>query len=545
MPEGQVRIYFTSAPVDDYIEAACATAIQLHEQSFKKECPNRASIGALGAFLIVLPSNEDVLQVYRMMTRYAKHWNEVAGNKDSQPELLITKHTYGSEKLSIGARRFKWPDRRRGHSTREVGIIHASLLHGSRGDHLGGISAIIDPGLLTHHMCHPSLPMSVTYSSVVPATRAQILLRIRSIDLITSPQRQVACYLLMTEHDFRTGLRMDPESDEEFIQSLQTSRSLSSSTHALCWLFENTPTFQKTSAAAKIPQCILPTPTIERGFEHLYMCGLMDDDGYKIEPLYSRFLQWLEATQDVHLARLMLTSSDRRFNCVAECASIVAMLKVCPQPFLEKGPNVNSNRDQHAWQRLCRMSFAVTEGDLISLLNVFRAATAHNNDSRWFSEHMLKRRELLEAHGIASELQKAYRRIHSNDKDSIPSVNDGTEAIMKAIVVAFFQTLVFRRIDKAEPSYTPWRDIQFSEVTERRSTPAWTSSRNIIMGVSESSCFHLGSFNDWPDVAVFYGLVGGSDETLACQHLTPAKYSWLTDLMPHIFKTDHVSTATL
>eukprot|EP01054_Gregarina_sp_Poly1_P006148 Gregarina_sp_Poly_1__6147@NODE_324_length_9523_cov_66_749683_g276_i0_p3_GENE_NODE_324_length_9523_cov_66_749683_g276_i0NODE_324_length_9523_cov_66_749683_g276_i0_p3_ORF_typecomplete_len527_score45_93HA2/PF04408_23/0_0088_NODE_324_length_9523_cov_66_749683_g276_i027044284 len=510
----QVEIYFTSRSVDDYIEGVCATAIQLNEESLKQS--KHDCVGARGAFLLLLPTNEDVRLVYKIMTRYAKHWNNVIGNRDRYPELQITKHPAGEGKI-LTSRNFKWPNFSHGRFIREMGVINVELFDSkaSSRELMGGVSAIVDPGLGIQRMCHPCIPMTITYEGLVPCTHQQVLARTKKINVALSPRKQAAYYLLMTEAAF------------ENLNDLPFPDSASKAKNVVRWLD------QMQEMPSEMPRYVIPCPIIERGLEYLYMCGLIDDEGHKIKPTYTRFLQWFELLEDANLARLMLLSTERRFSCVLECAAISAMLKKCPHPFVDSR-NLKSSRDI-AWHRLSQMTFSVKEGDLISLMNIMQASILHENDSRWFSEHMLRRRDLLDARAFMLELLEVYRKIHQNENDPIPTTGDNSDVLMKIITAAFFQNLVFRQVEKSEPNYLLWRELRFPDITKSDRVPVWCSSRNIELRVSRTCCFHLGSYNDWPDVAVFYGLTGISG-AIELSTLTPTKFSWLTELMPHVYE---------
>ncbi|CAE7600426.1 DHX35, partial [Symbiodinium sp. CCMP2456] len=96
------------------------------------------------------------------------------------------------------------------------------------------------------------------------------------------------------------------------------------------------------------------------------------------------------------LTRLLLLSAEEPHSCAAEAAAVCAMLSL-QAPWLP-----SQNKDRLA---TCKESFAVYEGDLVTLLNIYRQyETYRQSDQEWAKRHLLNAKLLDRALRVKQQL---------------------------------------------------------------------------------------------------------------------------------------------
>jgi len=159
-----------------------------------------------------------------------------------------------------------------------------------------------------------------------------------------------------------------------------------------------------------------PVPTtLMRALELLYSLGALDEQG-RLTPDVGALMA--EMPLEPQLSKMMLAGC--KDGCGEEVLSIAAMLSVS-QPF-------------HRNSDAARRTFAVAQGDHVTLLNVYNAYNKHRTDARWLEEHRINYRALNRATEIRRQLA-AYLRRFEIEVDSC----DGDAAkICRAVAAAFF-----------------------------------------------------------------------------------------------------------
>ncbi|CEO99196.1 hypothetical protein PBRA_001102 [Plasmodiophora brassicae] len=135
------------------------------------------------------------------------------------------------------------------------------------------------------------------------------------------------------------------------------------------------------------------------------------------------------------LGRSLLDSAER--GCSSEMIDIAAMLcvrNVWTRP---------RNREYSGQSANAHKKFAVAEGDLLSLLNVYRAWDQAGGTEQWCTEHWIDYRALRRAAQIRQRITKLFKR----DGRRIVSCGDDASAVMKSIATGFFMNCAFLQND--------------------------------------------------------------------------------------------------
>ena len=143
-----------------------------------------------------------------------------------------------------------------------------------------------------------------------------------------------------------------------------------------------------------------PAECMVRGLELLFALGAIDNQGKLTDPLGK---QMAEFPFNPMYVKILLLSEE--FQCSEEIATIVAMLqiqKITITPYHEKG----SANKQHR-------KFAVGQGDLITLLNIFNSFVNEGNESkRWCDSFFMNFYGLRQAVKIRNQLCKYMSRFN-------------------------------------------------------------------------------------------------------------------------------------
>ena len=124
----------------------------------------------------------------------------------------------------------------------------------------------------------------------------------------------------------------------------------------------------------------------------------------------------------------------------------------------------------HRAFRFGRLKFSCTEGDHLTLLNVYTAFVQRGADKSWCGRHFLNFRSLTRATEIRRQLVKYVRRFGVR----LVSCGDDSEAIRRCIVSGFFanaarldQMGVYRTIRKEDPLAVHPSSVLYTEEKPR------------------------------------------------------------------------------
>lgn len=253
---------------------------------------------------------------------------------------------------------------------------------------------------------------------------------------------------------------------------------------------------------------------LELALEELYALGAIDSEAHIVEPLG---LRMAHGPLPVTLMRLLLLSADASFKCAQEASIICAMLTL-QQPWLH-----SPNKDR---LRNCQQSFAVYEGDLVSLLNVFKQYEVYNGkDEDWAKRHLLNARLLDRAVRVRMQLTMYLARFGL----PIESCGDEVLQLQRLACAALFLNAARRLPDG---SYRLCRPVDEARAPHSRFQ---LHSHSVLASVDGHAP---------ADFLVFYESQGSASQAWLMQN-TRIQPDWLTELAPHYFKRLRAGSAAL
>ncbi|CAG8597085.1 8705_t:CDS:2 [Cetraspora pellucida] len=168
-----------------------------------------------------------------------------------------------------------------------------------------------------------------------------------------------------------------------------------------------------------------PAPeTLMRALELLNYLGALDDDGN----LTNDGILMAEFPLDPQLAKMLIESP--KYKCSNEILSIAALLSV-PNIFVR--PNESKKQAEDA-----KGKFAHTDGDHLTLLNVYHAYKTNINEPEWCYNNYLSARSLKSADNVRQQLKRIMERC---DQDLISTSFEDRSYytnIRQALTAGFF-----------------------------------------------------------------------------------------------------------
>ena len=236
-----------------------------------------------------------------------------------------------------------------------------------------------------------------------------------------------------------------------------------------------------------------PAECMVRGLELLYALGALDDKGKLSEPLGK---QMAEFPFNPMYVKVLLQS--QQFDCSEEIASIIAMLqiqKIMVTPYHDKG---NANK-QHR-------KFAVTEGDLITLLNIYNSYINEGNETkRWCDSFYMNHNGLRQAVKIRNQLIKYMSRFNVK----MMSCRNEIRKVQRCLVTGLFMNAAQLHSDGRYHSL--YGDMKFEihpTSVLARILPKWVMYANTIQ----------------------------SSHNVFISNLTTIDPDWLLELAPHFYQ---------
>ena len=168
-----------------------------------------------------------------------------------------------------------------------------------------------------------------------------------------------------------------------------------------------------------------PAPeTLMRALELLNYLGALDDDGNLTE----LGAMMAEFPLDPELAKMLLYSP--QLTCSNEILSIVAMLNT-PNPFMR--PREAAKAADEAKAR-----FQHTDGDHLTLLNVYHAYKNNQESSAWCYDNFLNHRSMKSADSVRAQLLRVMTRQQLEIKSADFNSRDYYPNIRKCLLTGFF-----------------------------------------------------------------------------------------------------------
>lgn len=471
--EGQrqhpVQIHYLDQPAADYLEAAVAAVFAIHDQ----QPPD-------GDILVFLTGREEIEAVCSVLReRIAGVVDRPAyGRPKRQQQEQSTLHVvplYGALPLEAQLRAFAPPPVRARKVVVSTNIAEASVT-------IDGIVYVVDACFVKLDAFCPH--NGVSYLTIAPCSKSATRQRAGRAGR-TAPGH---CYRLLTEAAFDSVLS-DHTLPEVARADLKDAVLL-----LKCLGVDDVGAFDFVTPPSRV--------ALEVALEDLYALGAIDGEARLVEPLGLRLAH---GPAPLLLMRLLLLSAD--FGCSAEAAAVCGMLSVQP-PWL---PSKNKDR-LHA----CQQSFAVYEGDLVSLLNVGRQyETYRSEEPDWARNHLLNSQILERSLRIKQELLQYLQRfdlpIKSCQHDVLP--------LQRLACAALFLNAARR---------TPSGTYRLCRPLDEQLAPHFTFAlhhASVLAGVDNSTPADF-------VVATELRCFGEAPELM---QNTRIKAEWLPELAPHYF----------
>uniref|UniRef100_I1Q087 RNA helicase n=2 Tax=Oryza glaberrima TaxID=4538 RepID=I1Q087_ORYGL len=456
-----VDILYTYQPESDYLDATLVTIFQIHLE----EGP--------GDILAFLTGQEEIESLDRLI-------QERARQLPPQRSKIWTTPIYSSLPSEQQMNAFKPAPA----GTRKV-VLATNIAETSVT--IPGIKYVIDPGMVKARAYNPVTGMESLI--IIPVSKAQALQRSGR----AGREGPGKCYRLFQESEFDKLVDSTvPEIKRCNLANVVLQLKALGIDDIIGFDF-----MEKPSRTA-----------ILKSLEQLILLGALTDD-YKLSDPVGR--QMARLPLDPMYSKALIVAS--KFKCLEEMLIVVSMLSVESIFF--------SPREKLEEARAARKSFESSEGDHITLVNVYRAAkecleksknanakekTMEKALNRWCRENFINYRSLRHACDVHSQIQGHVQQMGLN----VSSCGDDMVLFRRCLTAAFFLNAAMRQPDG---SYR-----------------ALATSQN--MQIHPSSVL----FQKKPDCAIFNELVRTSQNYV--KNLTRIDPVWLAELAPQYYATE-------
>mmetsp|Transcript_52395 Transcript_52395/g.87094 ORF Transcript_52395/g.87094 Transcript_52395/m.87094 type:complete len:700 (+) Transcript_52395:62-2161(+) len=376
-----VDIHYVDRPVNDYIQACIDTVLAIHTTQLQ------------GDVLVFLTGQEEIESVVATLTEHAMM---VPNSKKTMQ--LVAMPMYSGLPAEDQYRVFESV----GKNARKV-VVATNIAETSIT--ITGIVYVVDSGFVKERIYSPRT--GVESLIVTPVSKASAQQRAGRAGRVRSGK----CYRLYREDDFlKLADSSIPEMQRTNLELVVLQLKALGIDDILNFDFLSSP----------------PAESMARALEVLYALGGIDNYCKLTKPLGERMA---EMPLSPMLAEMLLKSAD--IGCSKEILTIAAMLSV--QGIFA------SRRDFSAELEKVKKRFAVTEGDHITMLNIYNAYVVRSKRrsghlSQWCADNMLNERALVQAVFVRKQLRSFLKRY----KLPIVSCEDDTEKIRRCIVTGFF-----------------------------------------------------------------------------------------------------------
>ncbi|MDP2439473.1 MAG: oligonucleotide/oligosaccharide-binding fold domain-containing protein [archaeon] len=370
-----IDIFYTTGPQADYIEATVATVMQIHRDE------------PLGDILVFLTGQEEVDSTAELLGQ------QMAGKSGQLRELVITR-IYSTLPTDLQSKIFDPTPAGARKVVLATNIAETSIT-------IDNIVYVIDPGF---HKCNAYNPRTGLQSLVItPISRASAQQRAGRAGRV-GPGK---CFRLYTKWAFDHDLDMDP------IPEIQRSNLCSVVLLLKSLGIDDLIHFDFIDRP--------PTETLMRALTDLYCLGALHNTGV----LTKLGRQMIEIPLEPPMARTLLASHDHKV--VLEITTIMAMLSISNALFYRP-------RAEGLQADTARYRFFRTQGDHLTLLNLYNQWRDASYSSVWCRENYVQYRSLQKARDITVQLTTLVERLNL----PVTSNPSDTTAITKAIVTGFF-----------------------------------------------------------------------------------------------------------
>lgn len=273
---------------------------------------------------------------------------------------------------------------------------------------IDGILYVIDSGMVKQKAYNPRQGMEIL--RVVRVSQAQANQRSGRAGR-TAPGR---CYRLYSEKAFQK--EMLPSSIPEIQRANLANTVLSLKAIGI----EDAFSFPFIDAPSRV--------ALSAAMQELYWLGALDEEG--LLTLDGRTMASLPL--DPPLAKMLLCG--KKLGCLREAISIAAMLSLSSSPFLR--PLKYVDEADRAKSR-----FHHTQGDHLTLLNLYESFSASGSSSRWAHDRYVNAKALLKAQDIAQQLAEY---IGVREISSCGGASKNPDLVLRAVAGGFFERVAKR-----------------------------------------------------------------------------------------------------
>jgi len=386
-----VDVFYLQEPCPNYVQACVDTVVKIHRGN------------SLGDVLVFLTGMEEVDQCVALL-------KQNAGNLKNESGLsLWPLPMYGSLPHHEQMKVFRPSARGQRKVIVSTNIAETSVT-------IDGVAFVVDSCFVKSRWFNPETGVDALIIS--QASQASAVQRAGRAGR-TRPGGQ--CYRMCTELDFRSlPINTLPEMQRTDLSgSVLMLKSLG---------IDNLVRFEFPSSP--------PSKNLAAALEVLYALGALDDGGLLTRPLG---LRMAELPLHPTLSKMLLTSP--QYSCTKEMCAIVAMQQIEEIFIVPRGGEVADKA------RLKHRQFQTTEGDLITLLNVFlsfkfQLANYPASIRHWCSSHFLKHKALVRANQLFERLSASMRSADQKSKEQI-NQKPSDEDVRKCIVSGLFPNAAY------------------------------------------------------------------------------------------------------
>lgn len=252
-----------------------------------------------------------------------------------------------------------------------------------------------------------------------------------------------------------------------------------------------------------------PSDLIVRAFDLLYSLGALDANARLTKPLGARMA---ELPLEPMLSKALLQAANPEFGCLSEMLTIAAMMTLQGNAFISHDGNKKQLES-------ARRNFAVSEGDHLTLYNVYQAfQKAGIQNVQWCRNNCLNHKSMIKAVSVRKQLAAYLDRFGVKESPLTSSTSDVlrvggiplAERIRRCLTTGFFAHAA--RMKTEDGSFT----------TADGKTTLWAHPSSVF--------FHRKA--DW----VIYTEILSTRDKIYIRDLSTVQMDWLTEYAPEYYK---------
>ncbi|XP_074452366.1 ATP-dependent RNA helicase DHX33 isoform X1 [Larus michahellis] len=343
-----IQIFYTKQPQSDYLQAALVSVFQIHQ-----EAPSSQDI------LVFLTGQEEIEAMTKTCRDIAKHL------PDGCPQMVVMP-LYASLPYSQQLRVFQAAPKGCRKVILSTNIAETSIT-------IAGIKYVVDTGMVKAKKYSPEIGLEVL--AVQRVSKAQAWQRTGR----AGREDSGICYRLYTEDEFE-------KFDKMTIPEIQRCNLASVMLQLLALRVPNVLTFDFMSK---------PSPdAIQAAIEQLELLGAVErkEDQLVLTPLGRKMSAF---PLEPKFSKTILLSP--KFHCTEEILTIVSLLSVDSVLY-----NPPARRDE---VQSIRKKFISSEGDHLTLLNVYRAFRNVSGNKEWCKENFVNGRNMMLVSDVRAQLR--------------------------------------------------------------------------------------------------------------------------------------------